>query len=153
VRFAGQITGTEGYLEAAATGLLSALNTFADAAALPPFVLPETTALGALVAYATNSDTRDYQPMHVNFGLVPPLAEPVRGKRERYAAYSDRALRDLAACLATRPTSGSSGSMRSGSPRPDRARRRTCLTVVCRRGVSRESRPRPSCWWTASSYT
>jgi methylenetetrahydrofolate--tRNA-(uracil-5-)-methyltransferase len=103
IRFAGQITGTEGYAEAAMSGLLAALNTWADISAAPPVILPPTTAFGALSAYATDPATADYQPMHVNYGLIPPLAERVRGKRERYAAYSLRAQADLAAWLATRP--------------------------------------------------
>jgi methylenetetrahydrofolate--tRNA-(uracil-5-)-methyltransferase len=102
VRFAGQITGTEGYAEAAMSGLLAALNTWADIVGAEPAVLPPTTAFGALTAYATNPATTDYQPMHVNFGLVPPLEERVRGKRERYAAYADRATRDLGAWLERR---------------------------------------------------
>lgn len=96
VRLAGQITGTEGYTEAIATGLLAALNTFADAAGVDRVELPVTGALGSLVAYATDSNTVDYQPMHVNFGIVPPLEDgKKRSKRDRYAAYSERALRDL----------------------------------------------------------
>ena len=102
-RLAGQLTGTEGYAEAAASGLLAALNMWAEIAGTGPVVLPPTTALGSLVAYATNPQTHPYQPMHVNFGIVPPLAERVRGKRERYAAYSERARGDLSAWLATRP--------------------------------------------------
>lgn len=94
-RLAGQLTGTEGYLEAAATGLLAALNTFADLNGLEPAVLPSTTVLGSLVAYATDPATVDYQPMHVNFGIIPPLASRVRGKRERYAAYAARARVEL----------------------------------------------------------
>lgn len=102
VRLAGQLTGTEGYLEAAASGLLAAINTFADLRGLSPAVLPHTTAFGALVAYATNPETERYQPMHVNFGLVPPLEARVKGKRERYAAYSRRAQGDLADWLQSR---------------------------------------------------
>ena len=103
VRLAGQLTGTEGYMEAAASGMLAALNTWADIVGAQPVVLPITTALGSLIAYATDPDTDPYQPMHVNFGLVPPLSQRVRGKRERYAAYSQRAQRDLADWLDTRP--------------------------------------------------
>lgn len=104
VRFAGQITGTEGYTEAIASGLLAALNTYADLTGAEPVSLPATGALGSLVAYATDPATEGYQPMHVNFGLVPPLADGRRrGKRERYAAYAERAERDLEAYLATRP--------------------------------------------------
>ena len=103
VRLAGQITGTEGYMEAVASGLLAALNTVADLTGAPSVQLPETGALGALVHYATNPATEAYQPMHVNFGLVPPLADGKRrSKRDRYAAYADRALADLKQYLATR---------------------------------------------------
>jgi methylenetetrahydrofolate--tRNA-(uracil-5-)-methyltransferase len=103
VRLAGQITGTEGYLEAAASGLLGALNTVADMRGLEPVVLPPTTSLGALIAYATDAATTGYQPMHVNWGLVPPLDPPVRGKRNRYAAYAARASADLSTSLAAHP--------------------------------------------------
>jgi methylenetetrahydrofolate--tRNA-(uracil-5-)-methyltransferase len=103
IRFAGQITGTEGYSEAAMSGLLAALNTWASLTGHAPVVLPDTTAFGALAAYATSPDTANYQPMHVNFGILAPLPERVRGKRERYAAYADRARVDLASWLATRP--------------------------------------------------
>lgn len=103
VRLAGQITGTEGYTEAIASGLLAALNTVADATGAPHVHLPRTGALGSLVAYATDPATVDYQPMHVNFGVVPPLEDGRRrSKRDRYAAYADRALRDLDAYLAER---------------------------------------------------
>lgn len=102
VRLAGQICGTEGYTEAIASGLLSALNTYADVSGLEHARLPETGALGSLVAYATNSKTSPYQPMHVNFGIVPPLGGPRLKKRERYAAYADRALADFAAYVTER---------------------------------------------------
>jgi methylenetetrahydrofolate--tRNA-(uracil-5-)-methyltransferase len=95
VRLAGQITGTEGYLEAIATGLLAAYNTWAELTDRPALVLPRTTALGSLVAYATDAQTSPYQPMHVNWGLVDPLDPPVSGKRRRYEAYAERAQRDL----------------------------------------------------------
>lgn len=109
VRFAGQLTGTEGYVEAAASGLLAALNTWAEITGNPPVVLPATTALGSLIAYATDPATEPYQPMHANFGIVPPLAQRVRGKRERYAAYSARAQADLESWLAEYPAQLVSG--------------------------------------------
>lgn len=103
VRLAGQITGTEGYTEAVASGLLAALNTFAEIRGLSAVSLPATGAFGSLVGYATNPETVGYQPMHVNFGIVPPLADGRRrSKRDRYAAYAERAERDLKAYIAER---------------------------------------------------
>lgn len=101
-RLAGQITGTEGYTEAIASGLLSALNTYADLTGLSEVTLPATGALGSLVRYATDPATRDYQPMHVNFGLVPPLPKRLK-KRERYQAYAARALSDTRSYVLSRP--------------------------------------------------
>lgn len=103
VRLAGQITGTEGYVEAMGSGLLAALNTYADLHGLARAALPKTGALGSLAAYATNPETAPYQPMHVNFGLVPRLSGPRLGKRERYRAYAERAGRDLDAYISSRP--------------------------------------------------
>ena len=95
VRLAGQITGTEGYVEAMASGLLAALNTYADLAGLPYPKLPVTGALGSLVAYATNPSTVDYQPMHVNFGLVPALESAPRRKDDRRRLMAERARADM----------------------------------------------------------
>ena len=103
VRFAGQITGTEGYTEAIASGLLAALNTYADVNGRNRLALPRTSAFGSLVAYATDPNTNPYQPMHVNFGIFPPLEPPVRKKRERYAAYSARSRRELLEYISARP--------------------------------------------------
>lgn len=111
IRIAGQLSGTEGYLEAAGTGLLAALGVAASLLGQDPVGLPTTTALGALLGYATDPATRPYQPMHVNWGLVPPLDPPVRGKRNRYAAYGVRAQRELETYLDTLP----SALMRTGT--------------------------------------
>jgi methylenetetrahydrofolate--tRNA-(uracil-5-)-methyltransferase len=103
IRLAGQLIGTEGYLEAVATGMLAALNVAAEILGYPDLVLPKTTALGSLIGYATDPATTSYQPMHVNWGLVPPLETRVRGKRERYAAYAQRASTDARAALQDHP--------------------------------------------------
>jgi methylenetetrahydrofolate--tRNA-(uracil-5-)-methyltransferase len=95
IRFAGQITGCEGYVESAAVGLLA--GRFAAAEVLgteiaPP---PPTTALGALLGHITGgADAEIYQPMNVNFGLFPPV-ERIKKKADRKAAYTDRARHDL----------------------------------------------------------
>lgn len=99
---AGQLAGTEGYCEALRSGLHCALAVAAALLDRPLPPLPPSTAFGALMAYATDSSTVDYQPMHVNFGIMPPLDPPVRNKRERYRAYSERgaaALQDYIAAL------------------------------------------------------
>lgn len=101
-RLAGQITGTEGYTEAIASGYLAALNTYAELRGLDAPQLPRTCAFGALVAYATDPATQDYQPMHVNFGLVPPLEGKRMKKQERYRAYATRAKADFAALVQSR---------------------------------------------------
>ena len=102
VRLAGQITGTEGYVEAMASGLLAALNVYADLTGAPAATLPETGSLGSLVRYATDPATSGYQPMHVNFGLYPPLENAPRNKAARHAALVERARRDLEVFLGER---------------------------------------------------
>lgn len=91
VYVAGQLAGTEGYCEAIRSGLHVALAVTADlrGVELPP--LPVDTVYGALLSYATDEATADYQPMHVNFGIMRPLDPPVRNKRARYGAYAARA--------------------------------------------------------------
>jgi methylenetetrahydrofolate--tRNA-(uracil-5-)-methyltransferase len=94
VRLAGQITGVEGYLESAATGLVIALYLALERRGRRPEALPATTALGALARHVTESDPRRFQPANVNFGLFPELPGRVR-RGERRAAYAERAHRDL----------------------------------------------------------
>ena len=97
VFLAGQIAGTEGYCEAIRSGLHAALAAAALLAGVEPPALPRETAFGALMAYATDPATADYQPMHVNFGILPPFDQHIRNKRERYAAYAERGTQALAA--------------------------------------------------------
>ena len=97
VYVAGQIAGTEGYCEAMRSGLHAALAVAADLAGIALPKLPCEMAFGALLAWATDPATVDYQPMHANFGIMEPLVPPVRNKRERYAAYAARSAEALAA--------------------------------------------------------
>jgi methylenetetrahydrofolate--tRNA-(uracil-5-)-methyltransferase len=92
---AGQLTGVEGYLESAGTGLLAGINAVKLLHGEAPIVLPETTALGALIHHICHANPRTFQPMNVNFGLLPPLDEPIRAKRERRQTLARRALCDL----------------------------------------------------------
>jgi methylenetetrahydrofolate--tRNA-(uracil-5-)-methyltransferase len=95
IRFAGQITGCEGYVESSAVGLVAALMAEADLRGHAWSPLPRTTALGALLAHITgDAEAETYQPMNVNFGLFPPLDEAVR-KKAKKPALTDRAKRDL----------------------------------------------------------
>lgn len=98
--FAGQILGTEGYTEAIASGLMAALQIDRKIKGGEPLTLPVHLALGSLYAYAFDENTVDYQPMHVNFGLVEPLEEKVKNKRLRYLEYSRRALEALKVFIA-----------------------------------------------------
>lgn len=89
--FAGQITGFEGYMESAACGLLAARGALARLREQPYTPPPPETMLGALTGYIT-AENKDFQPMGANMGILPPLPEPVRDKRARYAALASRAL-------------------------------------------------------------
>ena len=99
--FGGQITGVEGYAGNIATGLLAGLNAARFVRGQPPLILPPETMLGALCHYITHADPKDFQPMKANFGILPPLAEPiprdksVQNRRARAQAYAERALRAM----------------------------------------------------------
>ena len=93
---AGQLSGTEGYCEAIRSGLHAAFSVAALLKGLKAPELPRETVFGSLLAYATNPDTVDYQPLHVNFGIMPPFETPIRNKRARYAAYAERGAAALA---------------------------------------------------------
>ncbi|MEC7256625.1 MAG: methylenetetrahydrofolate--tRNA-(uracil(54)-C(5))-methyltransferase (FADH(2)-oxidizing) TrmFO, partial [Pseudomonadota bacterium] len=103
IRFAGQITGVEGYVESAAMGLLAGRMAAGEILGTPVAPPPSTTAMGALVTHITGgADARTFQPMNVNFGLFPPvegLKGGRRGRKDRYKAYTDRAKADWTAWL------------------------------------------------------
>ncbi len=101
VRFAGQVTGCEGYVESAAVGLLAGRFTLADQVGLEPVLPPVTTAFGALLSHITGgAEAESFQPMNVNFGLFPPPTGPLQKGRDRKLAYTARALADLGEWLA-----------------------------------------------------
>ena len=97
--FAGQITGVEGYMGNVATGLVAALNMARHLEGKPLWVIPPATMLGALCHYVTHAEPKHFQPMKANFGILPELAQHVRDKRARYAAYVERATADMRAAL------------------------------------------------------
>ena len=95
VFFAGQLSGVEGYMESAASGIMAAINAYAYINDKKPLILPKTTMIGAILDYITDPDTKKFQPMGANFGLFPPLAERIRDKKERYGLLAKRGLEDF----------------------------------------------------------
>jgi methylenetetrahydrofolate--tRNA-(uracil-5-)-methyltransferase len=119
--FAGQMSGVEGYVESAASGLLAGLNAAALVRGEPVSAAPRTTAIGALAYYVSHADPRHYEPSNITFGIMPPLEpgqtqvdpshprgvdRPPRGKMERKLALSKRALDDLARWIGDRTRDG-----------------------------------------------
>lgn len=98
--FAGQITGVEGYVGNIGTGLLAGINAARLVGGCEVWTLPRETMLGALCYYVTHAEPGDFQPMKANFGILPPLDNPPRGKRERQQAYAARAAEALETFLA-----------------------------------------------------
>lgn len=92
VFFAGQITGVEGYVESAASGLVAGINAARRLANLELLVFPRETAHGALCQYITNADAKHFQPMNINFGLLPPLEQKIRDKKMKNGLIAQRAL-------------------------------------------------------------
>ncbi|MDU0400700.1 Methylenetetrahydrofolate--tRNA-(uracil-5-)- methyltransferase TrmFO [Lactococcus lactis] len=94
--FAGQMTGVEGYVESAASGLVAGINAvklFNDEEVV---IFPKTTAIGSLPYYITHTDSKHFQPMNVTFGIVEELEGPrIRDKKERYTKVAERALNNL----------------------------------------------------------
>ena len=94
--FAGQITGVEGYVESTASGFVAAVELANRLQGKPPVDFPRETALGALALYVSDETVEEFQPMNVNFGIIPPLGYKVKGKRNKNAELSRRALEILA---------------------------------------------------------
>ena len=95
ILFAGQITGVEGYVESAASGLVAGINAARVMKGLDSIVFPAETAHGALCRYITQADPAHFQPMNINFGLLPPLEKKIRDKKLKNRTIADRALAAL----------------------------------------------------------
>ena len=101
--FAGQMTGVEGYMESASSGILAGLNAVAAMSGMPHFVLPRDTMMGALSHYISEYEGNDFQPMGANFGVLPPIEPHIRDKKQRYEALSARALDSLHKAMSAHP--------------------------------------------------
>ena len=95
IYFAGQITGVEGYMESASSGIMAGINAVRKAQGKEPFVLNNDTMIGALCEYISDESVKNFQPMGANFGILPPIEPKIRDKRERYMALAQRALASL----------------------------------------------------------
>ncbi|PFK46112.1 methylenetetrahydrofolate--tRNA-(uracil(54)-C(5))-methyltransferase (FADH(2)-oxidizing) TrmFO [Bacillus cereus] len=93
--FAGQMTGVEGYVESAASGLLAGINAARLVKGEEPVVLPPVTAMGSMANYITATNAKNFQPMNANFGLFAPLETKIKKKQERNEAYATRALETI----------------------------------------------------------
>ena len=100
IYFAGQITGVEGYMESAASGLLAGLNLARRLAGKAPFVPPEQTMLGALCRHVSASQSKNFQPMGANFGILPQLPQKIRDKKLRYEAIAARGVQAMEQAIA-----------------------------------------------------
>lgn len=99
VFFAGQITGVEGYMESAGSGILAGINAVRKARGQESFVPENVTMLGALSEYISDESVKNFQPMGANFGVLPPIEPKIKDKKERYMALSERALNSLKASM------------------------------------------------------
>lgn len=97
--FAGQITGVEGYIESAASGIMAGINMARRLKGKPPLILPIDTMIGALTAYISGGCCGEFQPMGCNMGILPELPERIKDKKLKYKAYADRAINSLKAVL------------------------------------------------------
>ena len=90
--FAGQISGVEGYMESAASGIIAGINAAAKILGNEPLILPDYTIIGALLNYICDETVTDFQPMGANFGIIPPMNTKIRDKKERYSKLAERSL-------------------------------------------------------------
>ena len=97
--FAGQITGVEGYVESASSGLVAGINAALIAQGKDPVVFPRDTAHGALAHYISTADPAHFQPMNINYGLLPPPAVRIPDKKERCRTIAATALKSIESCL------------------------------------------------------
>lgn len=97
--FAGQITGVEGYMESASSGILAGINAVRRAKGEESFVPEDVTMIGALCRYISDETVKNFQPMGANFGILPPIEPKIRDKRERYAALAKRAVESLSSSI------------------------------------------------------
>lgn len=95
IRFAGQITGVEGYIESAASGIWAGISLAREYQGLPQLTMPRVSMLGALLAYITDRSVKQFQPMGCNMGILPPLDEKVRDKQARYLALAERSMLEI----------------------------------------------------------
>jgi methylenetetrahydrofolate--tRNA-(uracil-5-)-methyltransferase len=93
--FAGQMTGVEGYVESAASGLVAGINAARYVLEKELIEFPAETAIGSMAHYITNTSEKHFQPMNANFGLFPRLEAKIKKKQERYEAYANRALESI----------------------------------------------------------
>ena len=95
IYFAGQMTGVEGYIESAASGILAGINMANQIQGISPLILPNTTMMGALAAYISDPLVEDFQPMGSNMGILPPLPQRIRDKSQRYLALAQRSVETM----------------------------------------------------------
>ncbi len=100
IAFAGQITGVEGYIESAASGMLAGIEMAAEMKQMPHVDFPQETAIGALSLYVSSGSVGEFQPMNINFGIITPLGRKVKGKQNKNAEISERSLSILNQLLA-----------------------------------------------------
>lgn len=93
--FAGQITGVEGYMESASSGIMAGINVVRRMRGLETAILPKTTMIGALSRYISDESVKNFQPMGANFGVLPEIEPKIRDKKERYASLAKRGMADI----------------------------------------------------------